>query len=516
MRTKITPKLRSIMVASVGSGDASKSNRHSKQEWIPVRGKKGGNQKKRFETKIGEDNSNLVYMPYNGRARVVFAGVAPHEKHACNHVPFPKSSNENGNRRFRKRKCVKKKPVQRQVKPTRQSATRVKNEWVKFEKLLSEFQPEESKLLSGGLEATHQKLQRNSKHIVSSLESTQKACQEIEKSITIERTFYDKLYQMHLKRIPKTWQQEAQKVYMTALTWQRTNDGNQASSNEAPEVLMAPFKSLGAGQCRLDQYHKVFHEFHEQYKKFKRLTNYSGDLTERLRYHNASLDHHLKLETKQCRFLHSQRRKLARTPHLSFELLRDEFYRGLHQDFGVSNETRAQFAQTQMQGHTFDRIERAFAASSISSPNLNDPILISNMDLTIGPQGSSIADSAFLPGPSNQTGGGSNEETSTVRAHGDQASVRVYGSNDNASHPSDEQRETDLDTAAVLQYLRRTAPNIASNFEQLLNRSAALPSQNSKEEEDDSTSSVSNSSISSTLEKLLRNYKSLNDDIKNS
>jgi hypothetical protein len=130
------------MVASVGSGDASKSNRHSEQEWIPVRGKKGGNPKKRFETKIGEDNSNLVYLPYNGRARVVFAGVAPHEKHACNHVPFPKSSNENGNRRFRKRKCVKKKPVQRQVKPTRQSATRVKNEWVKFEKLLSEFQPE--------------------------------------------------------------------------------------------------------------------------------------------------------------------------------------------------------------------------------------------------------------------------------------------------------------------------------------------------------------------------------------
>ncbi len=58
-------------------------------------------------------------------------------------------------------------------------------------------------------------------------------------------------------------------------------------------------------------------------------------------------------------------------------------------------------AQTQTQGHTFDRIEQAFAASSISSPNLNDPILISNMDLTIGPQGSSIAESAFLPGPSN-------------------------------------------------------------------------------------------------------------------
>ncbi len=92
------------------------------------------------------------------------------------------------------------------MKPTCQSATCVKNEWAKFENLLSEFQPEESKLLSGGLEATHQKLQRNSKHIVSSLESTQKACQEIKKSITVERTFYDKLYQMHLKCIPKTWQ----------------------------------------------------------------------------------------------------------------------------------------------------------------------------------------------------------------------------------------------------------------------------------------------------------------------
>ncbi len=121
--------------------------------------------------------------------------------------------------------------------------------------MLSEFHPEESKLLYGGLEATHQKLQWNSKHVVNSLESTQKACQEIEKSITVEHTFYDKLYQMHLKRIPKTWQQEAQKVYMTALTWKKTNDKNQASSNEAPEVVMAPFKSLGAGQCRLDQYH---------------------------------------------------------------------------------------------------------------------------------------------------------------------------------------------------------------------------------------------------------------------
>jgi hypothetical protein len=60
------------------------------------------------------------------------------------------------------------------------------------------------------------------------------------------------------------------------------------------------------------------------------------------------------------------------------------------------------------------------------------------MDFTIDPQGSSIADSAFLPGPSNQTGGGSNEDLPTVRVHGDQASVRVYGSNDNASHPSDE------------------------------------------------------------------------------
>jgi hypothetical protein len=34
----------------------------------------------------------------------------------------------------------------------------------------------------------------------------------------------------------------------------------------------------------------------------------------------------------------------------------------------------------------------------------------------------------------------SNSDDSTVRVHGDQASVWVYGSNDNASHPSDEQK----------------------------------------------------------------------------
>jgi hypothetical protein len=69
------------------------------------------------------------------------------------------SSNENGNCQIRKRKIVKKKPVKCQAKPTNQSAPHAKKEWVKFEKLLREFQPEESKLLSGGLEATHQKLQ---------------------------------------------------------------------------------------------------------------------------------------------------------------------------------------------------------------------------------------------------------------------------------------------------------------------------------------------------------------------
>ena len=455
MRTKITPKLRSIMVASVGSGDASKSNRHSEQEWIPVRGKKGGNQKKRFETKIGEDNSNLVYMPYNGRARVVFAGVAPHEKHACNQVPFPKSSNENGNCRIRKRKIVKKKPVKYQAKPTNQSATRAKKEWVKFEKLLREFQPEESKLLSGGLEATHQKLQRNSKHIVKSLQSSEKACEEIEKSLRVERTFYDKLYDMHLKRIPKMWQEEAQKVYATALTWNWTNDGNRASSNDAPEILMAPFKSLGAGHRKLDQYHKVFHEFYKQYRRFKRLTIDSGDLAACLKYHSASLDHHLKLEAKQCRFLHSQRCKMARSPHLSLNFLQEAFYKGLHETYEISNEEREQFQQAQVEAHTFDRIERAFAASSIFSSNSspNNPIQISNLDLTVGPQGSSVAESAFLPGPSNQTGGGNNDDASTVKVHGDQASIRVYGSNDNVSHPSDEDKDTDLDTTAVLEYL---------------------------------------------------------------
>ncbi len=126
MRTKITPKFRSSMVASVGSGDASKPNRHSEQGWIPVRGKKGGNLKKRFETKTREENLDLVYMPYTGRARVVFAGVPPQEKQAGRHAPFPTSSNENGNCRIRKRKIVKKKPVKCQAKPTNQSTTRAK------------------------------------------------------------------------------------------------------------------------------------------------------------------------------------------------------------------------------------------------------------------------------------------------------------------------------------------------------------------------------------------------------
>ncbi len=136
-----------------------KPNRHSEQGWKPVGGKKGGNLKKRFETKTREEHLDLVYVPYTGRARVVFAGVAPQEKQAGRYAPFPTSSKENGNRRIRKRKIMKKKPVKCQAKPTNQSATRAKKEWVKFENLLREFQPEESRLLSGGLEATYQKLQ---------------------------------------------------------------------------------------------------------------------------------------------------------------------------------------------------------------------------------------------------------------------------------------------------------------------------------------------------------------------
>jgi hypothetical protein len=61
---------------------------------------------------------------------------------------------------------------------------------------------------------------------VKSLESTEKACEEIEMSLRVERTFCAKLYDMHLKSIPKMWQEESQKVYATALTWNQTNDGN--------------------------------------------------------------------------------------------------------------------------------------------------------------------------------------------------------------------------------------------------------------------------------------------------
>ncbi len=224
-------------------------------------------------------------MPYTGRARVVFAGVAPQEKQAGRHAPFPKSPNENGNCQIRKRKIVKKKPVDHQAKPTNQSATHAKKEWVKFEKLLKEFQPEESKLLSRGLEATHQKLQQNNKNIMKSLESTEKACKEIKKSLRVELTFYDKLYDMHLKCIPKTWQEEAQKVYATSLTWNWTNDRNRASTTDAPELLMAPFKSLGAGQRKLNEYHKVFLEFYKQHRKFRRLTS-DPALKACFRYHD--------------------------------------------------------------------------------------------------------------------------------------------------------------------------------------------------------------------------------------
>jgi hypothetical protein len=68
---------------------------------------------------------------------------------------------------------------------------------------------------------------------------------------------------------------------------------------------------------------------------------------------------------------------------------------------------------------------------------------------------------------------------------------------------------------AVLEYLRCTTPSIALNFEQLLHQpSSANQLQNSNDEAKDATSSVSNSSISSMLEQLLMNYKSLSNDIK--
>lgn len=41
IKRMISPRFRSILVALVGSGDTSKPNHHSKQKWIPVRGKKG-------------------------------------------------------------------------------------------------------------------------------------------------------------------------------------------------------------------------------------------------------------------------------------------------------------------------------------------------------------------------------------------------------------------------------------------------------------------------------------------
>jgi hypothetical protein len=68
---------------------------------------------------------------------------------------------------------------------------------------------------------------------------------------------------------------------------------------------------------------------------------------------------------------------------------------------------------------------------------------------------------------------------------------------------------------AELEYLRHTAPSIIQNFEQLLHQSSSANQiQNSHYEEEDATSSVSNSSISPTLEQLLLNYRSLSDDIK--
>ncbi len=109
IKRMISPRFRSIVVALVGSGGTSIPNHHSKQEWIPVRGKKGRNIKKKFKTKVKElESFDLVFYDFC-RGRVVIAGVTLQEKQACRHVPTPKSSNKTGNCRIKKRKNVKKK-----------------------------------------------------------------------------------------------------------------------------------------------------------------------------------------------------------------------------------------------------------------------------------------------------------------------------------------------------------------------------------------------------------------------
>ncbi len=94
------------------------------------------------------------------------------------------------------------------------------------------------------------------------------------------------------------WQEEAQKVYATALTWNWTNDENRAGTNNAPELPMAPFKSLGAGQQKLNEYQKVFLEFYKQHRKFRRLTS-DPTLQTCFKYHDSYLKRQLDLEAKQ-------------------------------------------------------------------------------------------------------------------------------------------------------------------------------------------------------------------------
>jgi hypothetical protein len=102
---------------------------------------------------------------------------------------------------------------------------------------------------------------------------------------------------------------------------------------------MAPFKSLGAGQQKLIEYHKVFLDFYKQHRKFRRLTS-DPTLKACFRYHDTSVKHQLDLEAKQCRLLHHQHCRMARSPHLSLDLLQEAFYKGMHETSDVSNGER--------------------------------------------------------------------------------------------------------------------------------------------------------------------------------
>jgi hypothetical protein len=52
---------------------------------------------------------------------------------------------------------------------------------------------------------------------------------------------------------------------------------------------------------------------------------------------------------------------MARSPHLSLDLLQEAFYKGLYETFEISNEEREQLQQAQVEAHRFDHIERALS-----------------------------------------------------------------------------------------------------------------------------------------------------------